>query len=158
MQFLLCDTKCIEAAHPDFHGGHNCYANALLSAKEHNLEHEVLTGDEVNARFPGYQIPSDYQVRPPPAFTLDTSLSDRQNAVSTLKCAENIGEAPSSCCKALIQLLCIHSSLGLIYSWQGLESFLAIFANLVVSEKDLEGIEAGQICTGCAWPRRHPSF
>ena len=62
LQLLLCDTKCIEAAHPKYHGGHNCFANALLSAKKHNLEHEVLSGNEVNARFPGYQIPSDYKV------------------------------------------------------------------------------------------------
>lgn len=35
------------------------FKGALRSAVEHELEHEVLTGAEVNARWPGYQLPHD---------------------------------------------------------------------------------------------------
>ena len=33
------------------------FQGALTSAREHDLEHEVLTGAEVNGRFPGYNLP-----------------------------------------------------------------------------------------------------
>lgn len=33
------------------------FSGALLSARLHDLPHEVMTGDEVNARFPGYRLP-----------------------------------------------------------------------------------------------------
>lgn len=62
MQFLLCDTGCIEACHPNLHGGHNVFTKALHSAHEHDLEHEVLSGTEVNQRFPGYQLPPEFKV------------------------------------------------------------------------------------------------
>jgi sarcosine oxidase len=32
------------------------FDSALLAAKEHNLEHEILSASEVNARFPGYSV------------------------------------------------------------------------------------------------------
>ena len=35
-------------------------AGSLASCAEHNLAHELLTADEVNARYPGYNLPSDY--------------------------------------------------------------------------------------------------
>lgn len=50
---LLILTGSIDAGpeHSEvFHG-------ALTSARLHDLPHEVLTGDEVNARFPGYRLP-----------------------------------------------------------------------------------------------------
>jgi hypothetical protein len=63
---LLCNTQCVEAAHPDYNGGNNCFTNALRSALEHDLPHEILTGEEVNARFPGYNLPADFKVPPSP--------------------------------------------------------------------------------------------
>jgi sarcosine oxidase len=35
------------------------FQGALRSAQEHDLPHEVLTGADINARFPGYQLPAD---------------------------------------------------------------------------------------------------
>ncbi|MGN6360853.1 MAG: N-methyl-L-tryptophan oxidase [Thermomicrobiales bacterium] len=35
------------------------FQGALRSAREHDLPHEVLTGADINARFPGYQLPAD---------------------------------------------------------------------------------------------------
>ncbi len=35
-----------------------CFNGALLSCRLHNIPHEVLTGDEVNRRFPAYNLPS----------------------------------------------------------------------------------------------------
>ena len=63
LQKLLHMTGCLEfadpAAKPD-----NCFATALLSCEEHGLEHEVLSAEQVNARFPGYHLPANFRVRP----------------------------------------------------------------------------------------------
>ena len=61
MQDLLTITGSIDTNKRDAKG-YNGFERSLLSAKEHGLEHEVLTGDEVNARFPGYNLPSDFAV------------------------------------------------------------------------------------------------
>lgn len=61
LQDLLCITGSIDTNRGDIEG-YNGFKNALLSARQHNLEHEVLTGDQVNARFPGYNLPSDFMV------------------------------------------------------------------------------------------------
>jgi sarcosine oxidase len=37
------------------------FAGALTSARLHALEHEVLTGAEVNDRFPGYRLPAGHR-------------------------------------------------------------------------------------------------
>mmetsp|Transcript_18999 Transcript_18999/g.48227 ORF Transcript_18999/g.48227 Transcript_18999/m.48227 type:complete len:460 (+) Transcript_18999:2973-4352(+) len=37
------------------------FEGALRSARLHNLEHEVLTGPQVNARFPGYHVPEHWR-------------------------------------------------------------------------------------------------
>jgi len=37
------------------------FQGALASARQHALPHEVLTGAEVNARFPGYRLPSAHR-------------------------------------------------------------------------------------------------
>ncbi len=37
------------------------FQGALNSARLHDLPHEVLTGDEVNARWPGYRLPSSHR-------------------------------------------------------------------------------------------------
>ena len=61
-QNLLCITGSIDTNRGDVEG-YNGFKNALSSAKEHNLEHEVLTGEQVNARFPGYNLPSNFMVQ-----------------------------------------------------------------------------------------------
>lgn len=61
MQDLLTITGSIDTNKRDAEG-YNGFERSLNSAKEHGLEHEVLTGDEVNARFPGYNLPSDFAV------------------------------------------------------------------------------------------------
>ncbi len=37
------------------------FQGALNSARLHDLPHEVLTGDQVNARYPGYRLPSSHR-------------------------------------------------------------------------------------------------
>lgn len=61
LQDLLCITGSIDTARGDLQG-YNGFKKSLQSAQEHNLEHEILTGDEVNARFPGYSLPSNFMV------------------------------------------------------------------------------------------------
>ena len=53
-QELLITTGSIDAGPEDGH----LFGGALASARLHKLPHEVLTGTEVNARFPGYNLPS----------------------------------------------------------------------------------------------------
>ena len=36
------------------------FRGALQSARLHGIEHQVLSGREVNARFPGYRLPADF--------------------------------------------------------------------------------------------------
>ena len=74
LQDLLCITGSIDTNRGDVEG-YNGFKNALLSAKEHNLEHEVLTGEQVNARFPGYNLPSNFMVQLCYAFLLHFSAS-----------------------------------------------------------------------------------
>lgn len=40
---------------------HQTFAGSLESCRAHQLEHEVLTGTEVNERFPGYRIPDTHR-------------------------------------------------------------------------------------------------
>ena len=61
LQDLLCITGSIDTASGDLEG-YNVFKKALQSAHEHDLKHEILTGDEVNARFPGYDLPSNFMV------------------------------------------------------------------------------------------------
>ncbi|MBX9748784.1 MAG: N-methyl-L-tryptophan oxidase [Roseococcus sp.] len=51
---LLFITGSIDGGHEDA----EVFQGALNSARLHGLPHEVLTGDQVNARFPGYRLPS----------------------------------------------------------------------------------------------------
>ena len=37
------------------------FAGSKRSCEEHDIPHEVLTGAEVNERFPGYELPEDYR-------------------------------------------------------------------------------------------------
>ena len=52
-QELLVTTGSIDASPED----DPLFQGALASARLHGLDHEVLTGDQVNARFPGYKLP-----------------------------------------------------------------------------------------------------
>ncbi len=52
---LLILTGSIDAGPEDG----ELFQGALTSARMHELPHEVLTGSEVNARFPGYRLPSE---------------------------------------------------------------------------------------------------
>lgn len=53
---LLVITGGIDAAPED----HQVFKGSLESCQRHGLEHEVLTGGEVNARFPGYRLPDSH--------------------------------------------------------------------------------------------------
>ncbi len=54
-QQLLIKTGSIDAGPADSW----VFKGSLQSCVEHNLEHEVLTGQEINFRFPGYNFPHD---------------------------------------------------------------------------------------------------
>jgi sarcosine oxidase len=53
-QELLVTTGSIDAGREDG----ELFGGALASARQHELPHEVLTGAEINARYPGYNLPS----------------------------------------------------------------------------------------------------
>jgi sarcosine oxidase len=53
-QKLLVTTGSVDAGREDG----ELFGGALASAKLHGLPHEVLTGAQLNARFPGYRLPS----------------------------------------------------------------------------------------------------
>ncbi|MEX0865504.1 MAG: N-methyl-L-tryptophan oxidase [Acidimicrobiia bacterium] len=53
---LLVITGGVDAAPED----HPVFTGSLRSCLEHDLEHQVLTGKEVNTRFPGYHLPNDH--------------------------------------------------------------------------------------------------
>ncbi|MFB6210473.1 MAG: N-methyl-L-tryptophan oxidase [Halobacteriales archaeon] len=54
---LLYTTGEIDAGPPDS----EIVAGSLRSCREHDLDHERLSGATVNERFPGYQLPEDYE-------------------------------------------------------------------------------------------------
>lgn len=58
-------TGCINTSRPV---PDSVFDNCRLSAEQHGLEHEVLTPEQVSARFPGYRLPPGFKVRsvPPP--------------------------------------------------------------------------------------------
>ena len=62
MQNLLHTTGCLEFA--DQANAHSVFANALASAEEHGLKHEILTSEEVRLRFPGVTMPANFKVIP----------------------------------------------------------------------------------------------
>ena len=53
-QELLVTTGSIDGGREDG----ELFEGALASARLHDLPHEVLTGSEINARYPGYNLPS----------------------------------------------------------------------------------------------------
>ncbi|WP_298960363.1 N-methyl-L-tryptophan oxidase [uncultured Methylobacterium sp.] len=54
---ILVITGSIDASRED----ERTFQGALASARLHRLDHEVLTGTEVNARFPGYRLPAGHR-------------------------------------------------------------------------------------------------
>jgi sarcosine oxidase len=52
---LLYTTGSLEGGLPDGH----VFAGARHAAELHNLRHEVLTGEDVNRRWPGYRLPAE---------------------------------------------------------------------------------------------------
>ena len=50
-------TGSVDASHED----HGLFQGALTSAQLHELPHEILSGAEVNARFPGYRLPTSHR-------------------------------------------------------------------------------------------------
>ena len=70
MQDLLCITGSIEVADPARERD-NCFSHALESALQHGLVHEVLSAEEINARFPGFRLPPGFQVLQ--GFSLEAS-------------------------------------------------------------------------------------
>ena len=71
LQDLLQLTGGIDAARPSA-DGYNGFERALESCRQHGLEHEVLSAEEVNKRFPGYQLPADMQVGDMPSAVFVT--------------------------------------------------------------------------------------
>ncbi len=53
---LLITTGSLDAGP----AGSDVFRGSLESCHQHDLSHEVLTGAEVNARFPGYRLPEDF--------------------------------------------------------------------------------------------------
>ncbi len=96
MQTVLHITGCLEFSDPE-RTIKNCFGNALQSAVQHNLDHEVLSSEEVNKRFPGYHLPPQYKVLLPillrslPAVR-DVTLTDR-NCIRLSECRNGQDDA-----------------------------------------------------------------
>jgi len=65
---LLVTTGSLDAGYD----GSGVFEGSLASCLEHGLEHEVLTGAEVNRRFPGYRLPDTHRalLQPDGGFVL----------------------------------------------------------------------------------------
>ncbi len=72
---LLVTTGSIDAGPED----DELFQGALASARQHRLEHTVLTGAEVNARFPGYRLPAAHRA----VFQPDGGLIASERAIVT---------------------------------------------------------------------------
>jgi sarcosine oxidase len=72
---LLVTTGSIDAS-PEWDP---LFQGALASAVEHGLRHEVLTGEAVNARFPGYRLPGSHRA----VFQPDGGLIASERAIVT---------------------------------------------------------------------------
>lgn len=59
------------------------FAGALASARQHKLPHEVLTGAEVNERFPGYRLPPRHRA----VFQPDGGFVASERAIVAHVCA-----------------------------------------------------------------------
>jgi sarcosine oxidase len=70
---LITMTGSIHASHPD----NDLFADARRSVEAHDIEHAILTGTEVHERFPGYDLPSEYQA----VYQPDGGFVDCEQAV-----------------------------------------------------------------------------
>ena len=61
VQELLCITGSLEAGSSSIPPDQKSVFRDALQM--HNLQYEVLSGEEVNQRFPGYNLPPDFQAR-----------------------------------------------------------------------------------------------
>ena len=52
----------VEAADESVPPSRSVFSAALESCLQYNLAHKVLTGDEANKRWPGYNLPSSFKV------------------------------------------------------------------------------------------------
>lgn len=64
------------------------YSGSIASCMAHNLDHEIMTGKELNERFPGYSVPEDYMAnfQPDGGF-----LTPEQCIVSFVEEAQKLG-------------------------------------------------------------------
>ena len=81
---LLVTTGSIDASPED----DPLFTGALASARQHDLAHEVLTGGEVNARYPGYALPAAHRA----VFQPDGGLVASERAiVAHVEAAQALG-------------------------------------------------------------------
>ena len=89
---ILVTTGGIEVGRPDC----ETVVGTLASAREHDLEHEVLEGAEIHARFPGFVVPDEmvgvYQ--PDAGFVLSEHAIAGQAALALAAGAEIHGHEP----------------------------------------------------------------
>ena len=81
---LLVVTGSIDASRE----GVSPFRGALESAQAHGIEHDVLSGREVNARFPGYRLPDDFAAlyQPQGGF-----IASERAIVSHVQAAQSLG-------------------------------------------------------------------
>jgi len=72
-QELLVVTGSVDAG-PEWDG---LFQGSLASAQQHDLPHRVMTGTEVNARFPGYRLPPTHRA----VFQADGGLVASERAI-----------------------------------------------------------------------------
>jgi len=81
---LLVTTGSVDASPDD----DPLFNGALASARLHDLEHEVLSGGEVNARFPGYALPIAHRAVFQPAGGL---IASERAIVAHVEAAQALG-------------------------------------------------------------------
>jgi sarcosine oxidase len=81
---LLHITGGIDAGPPES----PVFTESKRSSELHEIDHEILTGDEVNERFPGYDIPSDHRAvyQPDSGF-----LVPEQSIIAYVEAAQAMG-------------------------------------------------------------------
>lgn len=81
---LLHVTGGIDAGPPES----EVFAGSVRSCEEHDIDHEVLSGSEVNDRFPGYDLPADHRAvyQPDGGF-----LVPEQSIIAHVEAAQEAG-------------------------------------------------------------------
>lgn len=59
---LFHRTGSVRAVPPDGEGHRGTFDDAIRACEVHDLPHDVLTGSELNDRFPGFELPTDHRV------------------------------------------------------------------------------------------------